>query len=70
MNSFAGIWKRSFEASFKLLSIVDHGWDQKANIWIKEFFPKDIEEMLISDKYNENEVNDEEDKNDSEGDTF
>ena len=50
--------------------MVDHGWDQKANIWVKEFFPKDIEEMLINDKYNENEVNDEEDKNDSEGDTF
>ena len=44
--------------------------DQRANIWIKEFFPKDIEEMLISDTYNENEVNDEEDKNDSGGNTF
>ena len=36
--------------------------------WIKEPFPKDIEEILISDKYNENEVNYEEDESDHEGD--
>ena len=48
------------EASFELPSIADHGWDQNATIWwIKEPFPKDKEEILISDKYNENEVNDE-----------
>ena len=70
-NSFAGIWKRCLEASFEIPSIADHGWNQNANIWwIKEAFPKDIEEILISVKYNENEVNDEEDESDSEGDTF
>ena len=37
---------------------------------IKELFQKDIEEILIRDKYNENEVNKEEGKSDSEGDTF
>ena len=37
---------------------------------IKELFQKDIEEILIRDKYNENEVNEEEGKSDSEGDTF
>ena len=37
---------------------------------IKELFQKDIEEILIRDKYNENEVNEEESKSDSEGDTF
>ena len=70
VNSFAGIWKRCLEASFELSSIADHGCDQNANIWIKELFPEDIEEILISDKYNENEVNDEEDKSDSEDGTF
>ena len=37
---------------------------------IKELFQKDIEEILTRDKYNENEVNEEEGKSDSEGDTF
>ena len=37
---------------------------------IKELFQKDIEEILIRDKYNENEVNEAEGKSDSEGDTF
>ena len=37
---------------------------------IKELFQKDIEQILIRDKYNENEVNEEEGKSDSEGDTF
>ena len=37
---------------------------------IKETFPKIMEEILISDKYNENEDNDEEDLSDNEGDTF
>ena len=37
---------------------------------IKELFQKDIEEILIRDKYNENEVNEEEGKSDSDGDTF
>ena len=37
---------------------------------IKELFQKDVEEILIRDKYNENEVNEEEGKSDSEGDTF
>ena len=37
---------------------------------IKELFQKDLEEILIRDKYNENEVNEEEGKSDSEGDTF
>ena len=36
--------------------------------WIKEPFPKDIEEILIIDKCNENEVNYEEDEIDHEGD--
>ena len=37
--------------------------DQNTNIlWIKEPFPKDIKEIWISDKCNENEVNDEEDE--------
>ena len=59
------------EPSFELPSIADHGWDQNANIWwIKEPFPKDIEEILISNKYNENEVNYEEDESDNKGDTF
>ena len=59
------------EPSFELPSIADHGWDQNANIWwIKEPFPKDIEEILISNKYNENEVNCEEDESDNKGDTF
>ena len=41
--------------------------DESVNIcWIEEPFPKDIEEILIS----ENEVNDEEGKSDNEGDTF
>ena len=54
------------EASFELLSIVDDSWDQK-NIWIKELFPKDIEEIFVREKYNENEVNDEEDESNIEG---
>ena len=59
------------EPSFELPNIADHGWDQNANIWwIKEPFPKDIEEILISNKYNENEVNYEEDESDNKGDTF
>ena len=37
---------------------------------IKETFPKIMEEILISDKYNENEDNDEVDLSDNEGDTF
>ena len=41
--------------------------DESVNIcWIEEPFPKDIEEILIS----ENEVNDEEGKSDNKGDTF
>ena len=71
VNPFAAICKRCLEASFKLPSIIDLGWNQNANIWwIKEPFPKDIEEILISIKYNENDVNDEEDKTENEGDTF
>ena len=59
------------EPSFELPSIADHGWDQNANIWwIKEPFPKDIEEILISDKYNGNTVNNDEDESDNKGDTF
>ena len=38
--------------------------------WIKKPFPKDIEEILINNKYKENEVNDEEDESDNEGNTF
>ena len=50
---------------------IDHGWDQNANIcWIQEPFPKDVKEILISDEYNENEINDEEGESDNEGDTF
>ena len=63
--------KRCLEPSFELPSIADHGWDQNANIWwIKEPFPKDIEKILITNKYNENEVNYEEDESDNKGDTF
>ena len=59
----ACIWKRCLEASFELSRITDHGMDQNTNIlWIKEPFPKDIKEIWISDKCNENEVNDEEDE--------
>ena len=35
-----------------------------------EPFPKDIEEILISDKYNENECNDEEGDSENVGNTF
>ena len=35
-----------------------------------EPFPKDIEEILISDKYNENEFNDEEGDSENVGNTF
>ena len=38
--------------------------------WIKKPFPKDIEEILINNKYKENEVNDEEDESDNEGNIF
>ena len=63
------IWKRCLEASFELSSKADYGWDQNANIcWIKEPFPKDREEILINDKYNVSEVNDEEDEIDNEDD--
>ena len=63
--------KRCFEASFELPSVADHAWDKNANIcWIKESFPKDIEEFLISDKCNENEINDEECDSENEGNTF
>ena len=70
-NYFACILKRCFEASFELPSIADHAWDKNANIcWIKESFPKDIEEFLISDKCNENEINDEECDSENEGNTY
>ena len=47
-NYFACILLRCLEPSFELPSIADHGWDQNANIWwIKEPFPKDIEEILM-----------------------
>ena len=38
--------------------------------WIKKTFPKDIEEILINNKYKENEINNEEDESDNEGNTF
>ena len=58
-------------ASFERPSNADHVWNKNANIsWVKETFPKDIEEILISVKYNENEVNDEKDESDNGGDTF
>ena len=67
----AGIWKICLEASFGLPSIADYRWDQNANIWwIKELISKAIDKILINDKYNENEVIDEEDKSHSNGDTF
>ena len=57
--------------SFERPSNADHVWNKNANIsWVKETFPKDIEEILISVKYNENEVNDEKDESDNGGDTF
>ena len=57
--NYAGcVWKRSLEANFELTSISDHGWDINANFcWIEEPFPKEIDEILISDEYNENEGN-------------
>ena len=68
-NYAACVWKRSLGENFELPSISDHGWDEDANICrTEEPFPKDIEEILISDEYNGNEVNDEE--GDNEGDTF
>ena len=58
-------------ASFERPSNADHVWNKSANIsWVKETFPKDIEEILISVKYNENEVNDEKDESDNGGDTL
>ena len=60
--------EKMLQASFELPSITDHVWDKNAKrCWIKEPFPKDIEEILISDKYNENEVNDD---SENEGSTF
>ena len=57
-NYVASVWKRSLEANFELPNISDHGWDKDANVyWIEELFPKDTEEILISDKQIENEVN-------------
>ena len=38
--------------------------------WIKKHFPKDIHEILINDKCNENEVNHEDDESDNDGNTF
>ena len=52
-------------------SIASHGWDQNENIFsIEEPFPKDIEEILISEEYNANEVDDEEGEINNETDTF
>ena len=64
-NYVACIWEMCSEVNFELPSIAGHGWDQNVNIcWIKELFPKDIEQILISDEYNENEANDEEGESD------
>ena len=62
-------------ASFERPSNADHVFagfcSTNANIsWVKETFPKDIEEILIGVKYNENKVNDEKDESDNGGDTF
>ena len=54
-NHVACVWKRSLGANFEPRRISDYGWDKKVNIcWIEEPFPKDIEEILNSDKCNEN----------------
>lgn len=54
------IWKRCSESNFELPSIEDYRWNQNANIYcIEEPFTKYIKEILISNKYNENEVNEE-----------
>ena len=62
------LWKRCSKATFELPSKADHWWDQKANIcWIKEPFPKEIEEILIWDEYNQSELNHKEGKSHNEG---
>lgn len=63
------IWKRCLELNFELPSIEDYRWNQNANIYcIEEPFTKYIKEISISNKYNENEVNEEQGESDNKDD--
>ena len=70
-NYVARIWKLCKSAHLQIPSIHNHGWNEYAKTcWIENPFPSDIEEILISNDYSEDEVFDEEGESEVEDEMF
>ena len=53
-NYVAKIWKSSMENELNCPDITRHGWNEGGSIkWVESVFPKDIEEILLNDNYEE-----------------
>ena len=53
-NFVAAIWKHATQAMIDPPRISTMGWNENGSIeWIKAAFPRDIEEMLLDDEFDE-----------------
>ena len=54
-NFVAAIWRRSVEAMVAVPPITLHGWLHNGYVeWIKDIFPTEIEDILLTDDFDEN----------------
>eukprot|EP00794_Sanderia_malayensis_P006633 gene6633-biopygen5405 len=57
-NYLAKLWKSNFCSTVEIENVEDHSWTEIGEIvWVKEAFPEDVEELLLSDE-NENDDDD------------
>ena len=68
-NYLAAIWKRAIISQPRIPDIVHHGWNIDRTIrWVVDIFPKEVEMILLDNRYDPDDVNDAHGESDDDND--